>query len=326
MRKHIPSGFWELFIPGLGEGTLYKYQIRHQDEVFEKSDPFGFGAEVPPRTASKVVDLDRYRWHDADWMAQRRGDQLAGAAAVVLRGPPGQLEAARRRPLALAELPRVGPPVGRVLQGDGLHAHRAVAGQRAPAVGQLGLPDGGLLRGHRALRHAARFHVLRRPVPPERDRAWCWTGCRPISRATATACGSSTARRLYEHADPRRGEHRDWGTLIFNYGRHEVRNFLISNALFWLDKYHIDGLRVDAVASMLYLDYSRKPGDWLPNEFGGRENLQAITLPQGTQRADPPPVPRHPDDRRGIDRLARASRGPPTSAAWASASSGTWAG
>ena len=131
---------------------------------------------------------------------------------------------------------------------------------------------------------------------------------------------------LYEHEDPRKGEHPDWGTMIYNYGRNEVKNFLISNALFWLDKYHIDGLRVDAVASMLYLDYSREGGDWVPNMFGGRENLEAIDFLKKFNEEVSPAISRHVDQLRKNRPPGRASRGRRTWAVWDSASSGTWAG
>ena len=131
---------------------------------------------------------------------------------------------------------------------------------------------------------------------------------------------------LYEHADPRRGEHPDWGTLVFDFGRPEVRNFLVANALYWFEEFHVDGLRVDAVASMLYLDYSRKDGEWVPNQYGGRENLEAIAFLQEINATGYKRDPGIVDDRRGVDRLARASPGRCTWAASASASSGTWAG
>ena len=277
MRKHIPSGFWELFIPGLGEGTLYKYQVRHHDRVFEKSDPMGFGAEVPPRTASKVIDLDRYHWRDMEWLTQRRETNWL------------------ERPLSFYEVHlgswrRPGDDPTRWM------TYRELAHQLVEYCTEMGYTHIELLPvaehplsaswGYQIVGYYAATSRYGTPHDFMYFVDLChqngigvimdWVPAHFPRDGHGLRQFDGTA--LYEHADPRRGEHRDWGTLIFNYGRHEVRNFLISNALFWLDKYHIDGLRVDAVASMLYLDYSRKPGDWLPNEFGGRENLEAISL------------------------------------------------
>jgi 1,4-alpha-glucan branching enzyme len=277
MRKHIPSGFWELFVPGLSEGTLYKYQIRHHDQVFEKCDPYGFAAEVPPRTASKVADLNRYHWHDTDWMARRRETNWL------------------ERPLSFYEV-HLGSWKRPGDDPHGWMSYRELAHQLCEYCQEMGythielLPVaehplsaswGYQITGYYAatarygtpqdfmyfvdLMHQHNIGVVLDWVPAHFPRD---------SQGLRMFDGTA----LYEHADPRRGEHRDWGTLIFNYGRHEVRNYLVSNALFWLDKYHVDGLRVDAVASMLYLDYSRKEGDWLPNQFGGRENLEAISF------------------------------------------------
>jgi len=277
MRKHVPNGFWELFVPGLGEGTHYKYHVRHHGASFEKVDPFGFAAEVPPRTASMVADLSRYHWHDTAWMTRRRDTNWLNKPLSFYEVHLGSW----RRPgddptrwmtyreLAhqlvdyckemghthLQLLPVAEHPLS-ASWGYQIVGYYAVTSRYGTPQDFMYLVD---------LCHQNDIGVVLDWVPAHFPRDG-----HGLARFDGTA--------LYEHADPRQGEHRDWGTHIFNYGRNEVRNFLTSNALFWLDKYHIDGLRVDAVASMLYLDYSREEGDWVPNEFGGRENLPAISF------------------------------------------------
>ena len=275
MRKHIPSGFWELFVPGLGEGTLYKYRVRHGDHVVEKSDPVGFAAEVPPRTASRVVELERFHWHDEGWMEARpQVDWLSS-------------------PLSFYEV-HLGSWRRPVDDPTRWMTYRELAHQLVDYVKEMGYTHIELLPvsehplsaswGYQTVGY---FAVTSRYGTPH-DFMYLVDLCHQNGigvvldwvPAHFPRDGHGLRRfdgtALYEHADPRQGDHRDWGTHIFNYGRHEVRNFLVANALFWFDKYHIDGIRVDAVASMLYLDYSREEGDWLPNEFGGRENLAAI--------------------------------------------------
>ncbi len=275
MRKHIPSGFWELFVPGLSEGTLYKYQIRHGNWTFEKCDPFGFGAEVPPLTASKVIDLNRYHWHDTAWMGERPKTNWL------------------ERPLSFYEVHlgswrRPGDDPRRWLTYRDL-AHQLVEYCKEMGYTHLELlpPSEHPLSASWGYQTVGYYAATSRYGSPQ-DFMYFIDLCHQNGIGVVVDWVPAHFPRdghglrqfdgtaLYEHADPRRGEHRDWGTLIFNYGRHEVRNYLISNALFWFDKYHIDGVRVDAVASMLYLDYSRQDGDWLPNEYGGRENIQAI--------------------------------------------------
>ncbi|MEN6452135.1 MAG: 1,4-alpha-glucan branching enzyme, partial [Thermoguttaceae bacterium] len=256
MRKHVPSGFWELFVPGLGEGTLYKYQIRHGDETFDKADPYGFAAELPPRTASKVADLSRYAWHDTDWMGRRPKtnwlEQPLSFYEVHLGSwkrpgddPTGWLS---YRDLAhqLADYCKEVGYTHIELMPVCEHPLSASWGYQPvgyyAATSRYGTPQDFMYFVD--VLHQAGIGVVMDWVPAHFPRDG-----HGLRRFDGTA--------LYEHEDPRRGEHRDWGTLIFNYGRHEVRNYLTSNALFWMDKYHIDGIRVDAVASMLYLDYSR---------------------------------------------------------------------
>ncbi len=277
MRRHPAQGIWEIFIPGLGEGEAYKYMIKSQfnDYAADKADPYGFFSELRPHTASVVADLDHYTWSDDKWMRTRKAHNALGAPVSIYE-------------VHLGSWWRV------QAEGDRSLTYRELAQQLVDYVKQMGYT------------HIELMPVSEHPL----DRSW---GYQTVGYFAVTSrFGTPTdfmyfvdcchqagigvfldwvpahfpkdiqglnyfdGTHLYEHADPRLGEQPDWGTLIFNFGRTEVRNFLLSNALFWLDKYHIDGLRVDAVASLLYLDFSRQPGGWVPNRFGGRENLEAI--------------------------------------------------
>jgi len=271
------GGVWEIFIPGLAEGTAYKYFVRSRHHAYRelKADPYAFFSETPPRSASVVWDVDKHAWGDAAWMAERaRRDWLKEPVSFYevhlgswLRGPGNQ-------PLSYREL--AGSLIPYALRMGYTHLELLpvmehpfggswgyqVTGHFSP-TSRFGTPDDFMYFVDRC--HQAGLAVVVDWVPAHFPR-------------DAHALGFFDGTALYEHADPRRGEHPDWGTLVYNYARNEVRAFLLSSALFWLKKYHIDGLRVDAVASMLYLDYSRAEGEWIPNIHGGRENLEAIDL------------------------------------------------
>ncbi len=275
MRSLGASGIWELFVPGAAPGALYKFEIRTATgSVRLKADPMGQAAELPPRNASRVV-ASSYRWSDARWMKRRaQSDPTREPISIyeVHLGSWARIPEEGNRWLSYREIaPRLAAHVKE--RGfthvellpiaehpfDGSWGYQ-VTGYFAPSS-RYGTPDD--FRHFVDVCHQHDVGVVLDWVPahfPRDDFA--------LRRFDGTA--------LYEHEDPRRGEHPDWGTLIFNYGRREVRNFLIANALYWLELFHIDGLRVDAVASMLYLDYSRDPGHWEPNQYGGRENLEAI--------------------------------------------------
>jgi 1,4-alpha-glucan branching enzyme len=277
MRSLGSSGVWEVFLPGVGPGTRYKFRILGKDGVWrEKADPMAFATEVPPATASVVTASD-YEWGDAAWLAHRASVGWHAEPMSIYEVHLGSwqvdehghrlgyrdlahrlVEHAERTGFTHVELlPVAEHPFG------GSWGYQ-VTSYYAPTA-RYGTPDD--FRYFVDTLHAAGIGVIIDWVPAHFPRdSW----------ALATFDGTA----LYEHADPRRGAHPDWGTLVFDFGRCEVRNFLVANALYWLEEFHVDGLRVDAVASMLYLDYSRKPGEWLPNMHGGRENLDAVSFLQ----------------------------------------------
>jgi 1,4-alpha-glucan branching enzyme len=271
------SGIWEGFVPGVGQGALYKYAItsNHHGYRVVKADPFAFAAETRPNTASKVWDLGGYHWQDAEWM-HRRGRAHAYDAPIAIYevhlGSWMRIPEEGNRWLSYRELAHKLPDYVHDLGYTHVellpvNEHPLdvswgyqTSGYFAP-TSRFGTPQDFMYLVD--MLHRRGIGVILDWVPAHFPR-------------DEFALGYFDGTHLYEHADPRLGAHQDWGTFIFNYGRREVVNFLISNALFWLDRYHIDGLRVDAVASMLYLDYSRKEGEWIPNRYGGRENIEAI--------------------------------------------------
>jgi 1,4-alpha-glucan branching enzyme len=276
MRSLGSSGVWEIFLPAARVGHRYKFEIRSRHgEILLKTDPYGFAFEVPPLSAS-IVTQSTYEWRDAEWMRTR--EEAAGWFS---------------RPMACYEV-HLGSWARIPQDGDRYLSYRELAERLIPYVKQMGYTHIELLpvmehpfSGSWGYQVTGFFAPTSRFGTPDDFRAFVdachqhgigvildWVPGHFPKDAHGLARFDGTA--LYEHADPRQGEHREWGTLIFNYGRNEVRNFLLANALYWLHEFHVDGLRVDAVASMLYLDYSRQEGEWLPNRYGGRENLEAI--------------------------------------------------
>lgn len=279
MRKFHDQGIWEIFIPHVTAGDLYKFEIKSpvQDAPLLKADPYAFSAQLRPETSSIVADIEGYNWSDDDWMKSREKKQ------------------AQNQPISIYEL-HLGSWRRKVENHKAFLNYRELADELIPYVKEMGFTHIELLPiaehpydpswGYQITGY---FAPTSRFGTPE-DFMFFVDECHKANIGVLLdwvpahfAKDDHGLRRfdgtgLYEHEDPRQGEHLDWGTCIFNFGRTEVQNFLVSNAVYWCDKFHIDGLRVDAVASMLYLDYSRKVGEWVPNKYGGRENIEAINL------------------------------------------------
>jgi len=276
MRSRGSSGIWELFIPDMGEGETYKFEIKtQQGHLYQKIDPYAFAAELRPNTASVIADLGKHVWKDAQWMSRRVENNIL------------------EQPISIYEV-HLGSWMRVPEEGDRFLTYRELAPKLAKHVKELGFTHIELMPvAEHPLDISWGYQVLSYYAPtarhgsPEDFMAFVdfmhqneigilmdWVPAHFPRDPHGLSYYDGTF--LYEHADERRREHKDWGTLVFNYGRNEVRNFLIANALFWFDKYHLDGLRVDAVASMVYRDYSRNEGEWIPNCDGGREDYEAL--------------------------------------------------
>lgn len=295
MRKRQEM-IWELFIPELDFGTHYKYEIKNWDgHIYEKSDPFGFSQEVRPKTASIVADLDSYSWHDESWLEKRRHtDPLTKPISVYEVHLGSWLHTSAEEPLKQYGEGGEVVPVSEWKQDARFLNYYELAEKLIPYVKDLGYTHIELLPiaehpfdGSWGYQVTGYYAATSRYGTPE-DLMYFIDQCHQNEIGVLVdwvpghfpkdghGLAFFDGTHLFEHEDPRKGEHKGWGTLVFNYGRNEVCNFLVANALFWFDKYHIDGIRVDAVASMLYLDYDREDGEWVTNEYGGRENIEAV--------------------------------------------------
>ncbi len=284
MRKHSGAGVWDLFIPGISTGAVYKYELLGPggDLLAQKADPVAWAAELPPKTGSIVASGADWHWTDAAWMQRRAAAQSTAAPIATY-----EVHAASWLPASL----------------EGSGGWEALADRLAPYCAGMGFTHIELLPimehpfgGSWGYQPLGQFAPSSRLGPPEAFAAFVdrchlmgvgvildWVPAHFPTDPHGLARFDGTP--LYEHGDPREGFHQDWNTYIFNLGRNEVRGFLIASALFWLEHYHADGLRVDAVASMLYRDYSRNPGEWVPNQYGGRENLESVAFLQELSRA-----------------------------------------
>ena len=282
--RHQDLGVWECFVPGVQVGALYKYAIysRFNNYSVDKTDPYGFAAELRPLTASVVADIHQHQWRDSDWMQQREQRQQLSSPISIYEVHLGSWR-------HVPERHQEGNP-----EEDRFMTYRELAHALVAYVKEMGFTHVELLPiteypydGSWGYQVTGYYAPTSRFGTPEDFQyfvdymhqqgigIFCdWVPSHFPKDGTALSYFDGT--HLYEYADPRKGEHKEWGTYVFDYGRSEVRNFLVANALFWLREYHIDGLRVDAVASMLYLDYLRKPGEWVANRYGGREHLEAV--------------------------------------------------
>ena len=271
------SGIWEAFIPGITAGALYKYHVvSRSGETLEKADPFAFSCEEAPRTASRVTDLD-YRWSDQEWMEGRERRNSLAAPHATYEVHLGSWRRDPANPERLLSYRELAPALADYVCDMGYTHVELMPITEHPFYGSWGYQTTGYFAPTSRYGSPQDFmhlvdHLHQRGIGVILD----WVPSHfPVD---AHGLAKFDGTHLYEHSDPRQGFHPEWSSCIFNYDRHEVRSFLLSSALFWLDRYHLDGLRVDAVASMLYLDYARREGEWIANEHGGKENLGAITF------------------------------------------------